>query len=342
MMDIGLVMQGGGALGAYEYGAVTCLVEAGFKPVAVTGVSIGAINAAAIAGARDGDVAGSLRALWDAITLAPVPFVPADRQDSMSMFGNPGFWSSRRDWYNAATWTSLCDVSAMRRTLDQVVDFGRINDAGPDQVRLALTALNVGTGESVRFSNQKMRITADHVLASGSLPPAFPMTEIDGQQYWDGGLFDNTPLRPLVEMLTPEQTESLPIVVLDLFPSSDAIPGNMIELKNRMMEVSFENRFWDAFGGPAGVLEYAKMLASLDAELPPRSKLRQNAQFQRMMEYRALRNLNVIPAAHVPMTGGMDFSAYGVKRRFDTGYAAVEAYLAERPLTAPAPALAAA
>jgi NTE family protein len=89
MPKMGLVLQGGGALGAYEYGAVTRLVERGWEPVAVTGVSIGAATAAAIAGARDGDICASLRHLWEAITLSPVPLWPADRQAMFSIFGNP-------------------------------------------------------------------------------------------------------------------------------------------------------------------------------------------------------------------------------------------------------------
>src|SRR5579863_2391365 len=109
MPDMGLILQGGGALGAYEYGAVARLLELGWRPVAVTGVSIGAITTAAIAGARSGDIRASLDRLWDAITLAPVPFVPPDKQSTFSIFGNPHFWRSRTDYFNAPQWTSFCD-----------------------------------------------------------------------------------------------------------------------------------------------------------------------------------------------------------------------------------------
>ena len=110
---IGLIMQGGGALGAYEYGAVTCLLDHGFKPVVVSGVSIGAINSAVIAGARGGDAKARLQELWRRISLSPIPFLPADQQATLSMFGNPGFWRSRLDMHNLFSWTSLCDVSPM-------------------------------------------------------------------------------------------------------------------------------------------------------------------------------------------------------------------------------------
>ena len=138
MPKMGLVLQGGGALGAYEYGAVTRLVELGWEPVVVTGVSIGAATAAAIAGAREGDICASLKRLWEAITLSPLPFWPADRQATFSIFGNPGFWQSRHDLYNYTKWTSLCDVSPMRKTLAKVCDFERLNDAS--KMRIAVTA----------------------------------------------------------------------------------------------------------------------------------------------------------------------------------------------------------
>jgi NTE family protein len=168
------------------------------------------------------------------------------------------------------------------------------------------------------------------------------MTRMGDDHYWDGGLFDNTPLRPLIEMLTPDEAASMPIVLVDLFPSTDALPRNLVELKNRMLEISFENRFWDDFGGPSGLVSFAQMLSDLNAELPADSALRQHEQFHRLMCYRALRNLHVINSPHVPMTGGMDFSAYGVQQRFEAGYAAAGELLAKGPLAPPAPPSAAA
>jgi NTE family protein len=327
MTEIGLVLQGGGALGAYEYGAITRLVEADFKPVAVTGVSIGAINAAAVAGARHGDIIGSLKNLWEAITLRTVPFLLANHQEMLSMFGNPHFYTLRRDWFNTLNWTSLCDVSPMYRTLTEMVDFDRLND--PAQVKFAVTATDVASGESVRFCNLETRITPDHILASGSLPPGFPMTQIGERYYWDGGVFDNTPLRPLIEILSSEQAETLPIIIIDLFPTMDAVPSNLIEVKNRLLELSYENRFWDDFGGPEGLKAYAEMLSELDNELPAGSSLRTHTQYQRMMKYRCLKNLKVITSPHVPMTGGMDFSEYGVRNRHDAGYAAADKFISE-------------
>jgi hypothetical protein len=139
MPKMGLVLQGGGALGAYEYGAGTRLVELGWEPVAVTGVSIGAATAAAVAGARGGNIGQSLKHLWQAITLESVPFLPSEHQAALSIFGNPRFWRLRHDVLGYRRWTSLCDVSPMRKTLAEVCDFDQIND--PSHMRVAVDLL---------------------------------------------------------------------------------------------------------------------------------------------------------------------------------------------------------
>jgi NTE family protein len=325
MTAIGLALQGGGALGAYEYGAVTRLVEAGYRPQVVTGVSIGAINAAAVAGARDGDVAGTLRRLWRAITLEPNPFLPRDHQALLSMFGNPRFWAPRQDWFNALSWTSLCDVSPMQRTLAEVVDFDRLNRV--EEVRFAVTATSVTKGESVRFSNLTTTITPDHILASGS-PAARLPDDADGR-------------RPLLGR-RPVRQHAAAAADRDADAGRGGLdadrPGGPVPLDRRAAPQPGRADF----GGPSGLVSFAQMLSDLNAELPADSALRQHEQFHRLMCYRALRNLHVINSPHVPMTGGMDFSAYGVQQRFEAGYAAAGELLAKGPLAPPAPPSAAA
>ncbi len=340
MPKMGLVLQGGGALGAYEYGAVTRLVEFGWEPAAVTGVSIGAVTAAAIAGAQNGDICASLKRLWDAITLLPVPFVPPNRQATFSMFGNPHFWRSRSDYFRFLTWTSLCDVSPMRETLGTILDFRRLND--PSKTRVSVTATKIETGNQVSFSNfdqpssphritptvNRVTLTADHFLASASLPPGFPPTVIGGVSYWDGGLFDNTPIDALLDLLTEPEIDELPIFVVNLFPTRSAVPENLMEVEERMMEISYENRFWAKYAGADGNLasltEFASTLQQIARDLPPDSPVRAREPFRRLQRLRALKNLRVIQADHTPMSGSMDFSAYGVTTRFESGYTAVD------------------
>jgi len=335
--EMALVLQGGGALGAYEYGAVTRLVETGWKPVAATGVSIGAITTAAMAGAKNKDIIASLKRLWDAITLNPVPFLPADCQSYLSLWGNPAFWTPRNDYLNYANWTSFCDTSPMRETLASICDFEQLND--PTFIRISVTATDVQSGEQVTFSNSDMplpagraaapvhatRLKPEHFLASGSLPPGFPMTWIDGKPYWDGGLFDNTPIQALLDLLTESEIEDLPIFVVDLFPTRAPVPTNLREVEERMLGISYENRFWAQQAGTIGdAVEFAQMLEALQRDLPANSSVRNRAPFQRLERLRALKNLRVIEAPPSSITGFMDFSAAGVEARRRAGYAAAD------------------
>jgi NTE family protein len=345
MPKMGLVLQGGGALGAYEYGAVTRLVELGWEPVAVTGVSIGAATAAAVAGARRRDIGESLKNLWEAITIDPAPFWPPDQQASFSVFGNPRFWRLRHDVLGYRRWTHFYDVSPMRATLAEVCDFEQLNDA--KHMRVAVTATNVQTGDQVSFANfvgnpdsvhyvtpriSRVSLTPDHILASGSLPPGFPMTVIDGVPYWDGGLFDNTPIEPLLDLLNEDELENLPIFIVNLFATHSNPPSNLREVQERMLEISFESRFLLAHADANGSLaEFTRTVEEIMRDLPANSPARLRESFRRLVRFRALKNIRVIEAEHAPMTGGMDFSAHGVQTRFQSGYAGVDRFLGRQP-----------
>lgn len=324
-MDVALVLQGGGALGAYEYGAVAELVRNGIKPKIVTGVSIGAINSAAIAGAKGGDMVGSLTELWRHLTLDVPAFVPNTFLKSMALLGNPRFYNLRTDWWMSHAWTSFCDVGPIHKTLNQVVDWKRLNDT--QTVRVAVTAVNIANGAQTTFANTDGPLDSRHIIASGSLPPGFPPTLIDGNYYWDGGLFDNTPLPALFDLLTDEEADNLPIIMIDLVPNEELFPRNLDEVHNRMAELSFENRFWDEHGGHQGMLDHAKVLSEIDKLVPADHPLRQEREYRRMMEYRACKNIKLITPSHQTMSDGHDFSPQGISRRHDAGVEAARAFL---------------
>lgn len=325
MTEIGLVLQGGGALGAYEWGAVSRLVEAGMRPVAVAGVSIGAINTSAIAGARDGDIVASLDALWQAITLPDVPFMPDRAQAELSLFGNPHFFRPRMDYWTLPLWQSFYSVAPMYDTLDRIVDWDRLNDTA--QVKVAVTATRVNDGMGVHFTNLDTRLDARHVLASGSLPPGFPMTEIDGKHYMDGGIFSNTPLPQLVGMLDDTQLDSLPIFVVDLFPAEDSVPTTILETQNRVKEITYENRIEARFGGREGLREHGEMVRELAEAVRGTPALKDNPAAATFLRQRAYANVHVIDAPHAPGSGDHDFSHDGVMGRHAKGRAAAEAWL---------------
>ena len=342
--EMGLILQGGGALGAFEYGAVVELIEQGWQPKALTGVSIGAINAAAIAGARDGDISASLHAVWKAITLPQIPWLPASLQTNLSLLGNPKFWRSRTDYGDMMQWTSLCDTAPMLATLGQLCDFDQISD--PDHMRIGVTATDLGSGGPVTFSNYlasdahldaanhkalHARLTPAHIIASGSLPPGFPATAIDQRLYWDGALFSNTPIDALLNLLRPDEIDTLKIFVVDLFPLGDQpAPANLLEVQTRAMALQYQNRFWDEYGGSGGLQDFLDMLDGLDKMAGHKDDgagLQKNRAFAWLMRLRALRNLEVIEGSPAASGGDHDFSAYGVAARYQAGRAAAAAHL---------------
>lgn len=349
MKKMALVLQGGGALGAFEYGVVTKLVELEWQPVAVTGVSIGAVTAAAIAGARDGDIVASLDAVWGAITLPGVPWLPASLQSNLALLGNPNFWRSRTDYLDMPSWTSLCSTAPMYATLSKHLDFAQINN--PQHMRIGVTATSLQSGGPTTFSNYlassyhsdddhhtavQAAISPAHIMASGALPPGFPAVKIDDQYYWDGGLFSNTPIDALLNLLDEEEIDTLPIFVIDLFPTRGLpLPGNLLEVQTRALALQYQNRFWAQYGGSADSAGFVSMLEQLDKELGPKSELRRNPAFAWLQRLRALKNIQVIESAQAAAGGDHDFSQYGVGNAYEAGRAAVANWLARREVEEP-------
>ncbi len=254
-VEIGLVLQGGGALGAYECGAVSALLElmeqargcgCHINLKAVTGVSIGAINAACVVGAKDfADARRRLHALWDDLTLHAPSFWPHEVQRDLSLFGLPGFYQPRVDYLTVAHWTSYYDTRPLLATLTKHVDFALLNAS---KTVLVVSAVDVESGELIRFSNnpyargEATMITPKHVLASGSLPPQFPWTEIKGRRYWDGGIVNNAPLGDAIAAFSHGKDIERILVVMDVYPLRGRLPTTIPEVEDRVHELSFGNR----------------------------------------------------------------------------------------------------
>jgi NTE family protein len=174
-----------------------------------------------------------------------------------------------------------------------------------------------------------VRLTPDHILASGSLPPGFPITVIDGVPYWDGGLFDNTPIESLLDLLEHDELENLPIFIVNLFATHSNQPANLREVQERMLEIHFESRFLFEHADANGSLaEFTHNIEEIMRDLPPDSVARKRESYRRLVRFRALQNIRIIKAEHAPMTGGMDFSAHGIRTRYQSGYNAVDRFLA--------------
>src|SRR3981189_388735 len=227
-----LVLQGGGALGSYQAGAYQALCHHDFEPEWVAGISIGAINAAIIAGNPRETRVERLKEFWEMVS-APVPWNPigsGERGRSLfnetsapliATFGVPGFFIPR--FPPAPLWPqgspqsqSYYDTAPLRETLERLVDFDRINDL---KTRLSVGAVSVTTGNFKYFDNFEFKklgkkIGSEHIMASGALPPGFPSIVIDGEHFWDGGIATNTPLD---YVLSEEGTRHLRIIQVDLF-----------------------------------------------------------------------------------------------------------------------------
>jgi predicted acylesterase/phospholipase RssA len=280
-IEIGVVLQGGGALGAYEYGAMDALLELMDKIeangrtvrlVAVTGVSIGAINAACVVGAKNrSDARGRLKSLWSALALDASRYWWTVARSDFALFGVQGFYEPRRDVWNFLGWTNFYDTRPMLQTLKEHVDFDLLNAS---ETAFVVTAVDRSSGELVRFRNRpyknkpKITIEPSHVLASGSLPPAFPATTIGGDEFWDGGIIDNTPLGDAIDAFSGSQDAERILVVMNLFRKERAPPKNMIEVNDRLAELRYGNRLRQDRQNAHTVNELLQTIEELAARVP--------------------------------------------------------------------------
>src|SRR6267378_4013117 len=252
-----LVLQGGGALGSYQAGAYQALCHHDFEPEWVAGISIGAINAAIIAGNPREERVGRLKGLWETVS-SPVswnPVVKGDRARSLfnetsaasiATFGVPGFFTPRippaQLWPQGSPQSqSYYDTAPLKKTLERLVDFDRINDL---QCRLSVGAVSVTTGnfkyfDNFEFSKLGKKIGPEHIMASGALPPGFPSVEIEGEHFWDGGIASNTPLD---YVLDEEVNRDLLIFQVDLFSARGHLPMSLLEASEREKDIRFSSR----------------------------------------------------------------------------------------------------
>lgn len=256
---VALVLQGGGALGAYQAGVYEALSEAGIHPNWISGVSIGAINAAILAGNPPDTRIDRLRDFWTQVT-ADGPWPGAGdacfslaKGDAMRQLinqmsanfatvgGARGFFGPRPipPWFQppgTIEATSFYDTNDLKRTLERLVDFDRINSG---EIRFSVGAVNVMTGNFVYFDTTTHTIRPDHIMASGALPPGFPAIEIDGEQYWDGALVSNTPLQWVVDAEPRRDTLAFQV---DLWSARGEFPRDIFEVTTREKEIRYSSR----------------------------------------------------------------------------------------------------
>jgi NTE family protein len=283
--SIALVLQGGGALGAFQGGVYQALAEANLTPDWVAGISIGAINAALIAGNAPEARVGKLRAFWEHVTTPVIVNMPdivkafwtgdmargyLNQFNAWSalMRGAPHFFEPRPippylHPPGTIEATSYYDTTALRGTLEGLVDFDRIN-AG--EMRFSVGAVNVRTGNFAYFDTKTHTIRPEHILASGALPPGFPPVEIEGELYWDGGLVSNTPLQWVVSGDTRQDTLAFQV---DLWSARGEAPHDMPEVIGRQKEIQYSSRTRAGTDQFKTIQRVRAALADLFERLPP-------------------------------------------------------------------------
>jgi NTE family protein len=310
---VALLLQGGGSLGAYQGGVYQALAEADLEPTWVAGISIGAINAALIAGNPPDKRVERLRAFWERVTGNPFgrwadPWLIEDQPlahigdvahgllDGFSAFqalvaGAPGFFEPRfpPPWLmprGLPQATSYYDTGALKATLESLVDFDRINKGA---MRFSVGAVNVRTGNFIYFDTATHKIGPEHILASGALPPGFPAIEIEGEYYWDGGLVSNTPLQWVVETEPREDTLAFQV---DLWSSRGKLPRDLGEVAVRQKEIQFSSRTRASTDGLRQLQKIRSALTTVLRDVP--AKLRKTAEIELLTEFADRKLYNIV------------------------------------------------
>lgn len=290
---IALTLQGGGALGAYQAGVYQALDEAGIRPDWVAGISIGAINAALIAGNPPERRVARLREFWNIVSANPLIGQTADhlghfvkgpvRQlvnfasgQTAVMAGAPGFFMPRLlppalAVPGSTAATSWYDTAPLKHTLERLVDFDRIN---ANEIRLSVGAVNVRTGNFVYFDTTTHKLSPAHIMASGALPPGFPAVEIDGEHYWDGGVVSNTPLQWVLQFGPRRDTL---VFEVDLWSARGAMPRTLIDVETRRKDITYSSRTRDNVDRFKETQRLRHAVARLYEILPPDVQARSEA-----------------------------------------------------------------
>ena len=280
---IALLLQGGGALGSYQAGVYQALAEANLHPQWVAGISIGAINSALIAGNPPEQRVARLREFWETITQGPLGLTyiapPDIKNDLMHqlvnqtravgalLWGAPGFFQPRVPPpvflpISSPGNLSYYDIGPLKSLLGRLVDFDRLNSG---QTRLSVGATNVRTGNLTIFDSIDKKIGPEHIMASGSLPPGFPATEIDGEYFWDGGVVSNTPLQWVLDASPRLDTLAFQV---DLWSARGELPRDMIEVDTRLKDIRYSSRTRMGTDQFRKIQSLRRAMAKLVSQLP--------------------------------------------------------------------------
>jgi NTE family protein len=340
--QVALVLQGGGALGAYQVGVYEALHEAGIEPDWVIGTSIGAINGAIIAGNPPerrmerleefwqlvrSDKTANIWGMWPAVATAVVHATIVSK-------GIEGFFAPNPD----AAWgtqvplgverASFYKTAPLLETLGKLVDFGCLNT---HRTRLTLGAVNVRTSEMHYFDSRDMPLDARHVMASGALPPAFPAIRIDGDPYWDGGIYSNTPVEVVLDDKPRRDTL---IFAANVWHATGPEPETLWQVMGRHKDIQFASRATSHVARQQQIHRMRHIIRELRQHIP--GHLHEDPEVKRMLDYGCATVIHLLPL-HAPRLEGedhtkdIDFTAAGIDTRRKAGYADTLRVLKEQP-----------
>jgi NTE family protein len=335
-LPVVLVLQGGGALGAYQAGVYQALHEHGLMPGWVVGTSIGAINAALIAGNPPARRLERLKAFWDTVA-HPDGVNMAKVSDAQRRFqirlnttdimlrGAPGFFAPRvfsvfpLGLAVDPEQASFYDTAALHTTLETLLDFDYLNSEAA--MRLTVTAVKVTSGQLAHFDSRDVRINAGHIRASGSLPPGFPPVRVDGDLYWDGGLYSNTPL----ESVLPRMPRGGNLCfMVDLWSPEGAEPTTLDEVYTRQKDVTFASRSERHIADYVATQKLQRKLHEIQNRLPPELRTAEDDAELAMLGCDA--TLHIINLQYAGRDWHMaakdvNFTKGSIEWRWDQGYA---------------------
>lgn len=343
---VALMLQGGGALGSYQLGVYRALAEVNCHLNWICGVSIGAINGAIIAGNLPENRVAKLEEFWNLIThaapLAQMPYLDAlqnwnaaaSRLMTITM-GQPGFFRPHfsKSLFNPwtalagnARSTSMYDTSDLKATLEKLVDFDLLNSG---VTRLSVGAVNVETGNNIFFDTNNERLSPEHIMASGALPPALPFIKIGDAHYWDGGIVSNTPLQHLLD-----QDDDLSTLVfqVDLFNAKGTLPKQMDDVTRRQRDIVYSSRTRHATSSFKRVLSLRRQLADALKRVP--AKQLRAGEAAMMHDYADAGVINIIELIYEGNLLDSEDKDFGfavetMHRRAAAGYADTVASLAQ-------------
>ncbi|MGO9816738.1 MAG: DUF3734 domain-containing protein, partial [Acidocella sp.] len=331
--------------GAYQAGVYQALHEAGIEPDWVIGTSIGAINAALIAGNAPADRLERLEAFWHRVeyplpadTMAVLPgCTPMSRLLTM-LYGLPAFFEPNpmtlmgNAWPLGAENAGHYSTAPLRRTLTELVDFDRINR---HETRISVGAANVCTSQMHYFDSRDQEFRVEHVMASGALPPAFPAVRVDGELYWDGGILSNTPLEAIFD---DNPRRSALVFSVHVWNPDGQEPVTLGQVLNRQKDVQFASRSRTQIARQKQIHKLRHVIANLSQRLPEAE--RASNEVAELASYGCVTQMHVVAlvAPALPNednTKDIDFSTGGIRDRWEAGYAQTKAAIAQAPWAAP-------